>query len=113
MAVWAGAAAGVVLTLAWIDAPEWLLALRYVLPGWAGAIALPTLIATLAPEAGGAGRRRRRALHRGRRHLCPQACRPPSQPLLGYHEVFHVLVIAAAALQYAAIAFFVLPGTRG
>jgi predicted membrane channel-forming protein YqfA (hemolysin III family) len=31
---------------------------------------------------------------------------------LGYHEVFHALVIVAAALQYAAIAFFVLPGAR-
>jgi predicted membrane channel-forming protein YqfA (hemolysin III family) len=36
----------------------------------------------------------------------------PVSAVLGYHEVFHVLVIAAAALQYAAIAFFVLPGTR-
>jgi hypothetical protein len=27
-------------------------------------------------------------------------------------EVFHALVIAAAALQYAAIPFFVLPGAR-
>jgi predicted membrane channel-forming protein YqfA (hemolysin III family) len=29
--------------------------------------------------------------------------------VFGYHEVFHALVIAAAALQYAVIAFFVLP----
>jgi predicted membrane channel-forming protein YqfA (hemolysin III family) len=27
----------------------------------------------------------------------------------GYHELFHLLVIAAAACQYVAIAFFVLP----
>jgi predicted membrane channel-forming protein YqfA (hemolysin III family) len=27
----------------------------------------------------------------------------------GYHEIFHLLVIAAAACQYVAIAFFVLP----
>jgi predicted membrane channel-forming protein YqfA (hemolysin III family) len=33
--------------------------------------------------------------------------------VFGYHEVFHVLVIAAAALQYAAIAFFVVPEARG
>jgi predicted membrane channel-forming protein YqfA (hemolysin III family) len=32
--------------------------------------------------------------------------------VFGYHEVFHVLVIAAAALRYAAIAFFALPGAR-
>jgi hemolysin III len=47
IAVWAGAAAGIVLTLAWITAPEWLVALLYVLLGWVGAAALPTLIATL------------------------------------------------------------------
>jgi hypothetical protein len=59
--------------------------------------------------AGGAGDRRRRALHRGRGRLCRK--RPdPVSAVFGYHEVFRVLVIAAAALQYAAIAFFVLPG---
>jgi hemolysin III len=34
----------------------------------------------------------------------------PAPTVFGYHEVFHALVIAAAALQYAVIAFFVLPG---
>jgi hemolysin III len=34
----------------------------------------------------------------------------PVPQVFGYHEVFHALVIAAAALQYAVIAFFVLPG---
>jgi predicted membrane channel-forming protein YqfA (hemolysin III family) len=29
--------------------------------------------------------------------------------VFGYHEIFHALVIAAAALQYAAVAFFALP----
>ena len=36
----------------------------------------------------------------------------PVPAVFGYHEVFHVLVITAAALQYAAIAFFVLPDAR-
>jgi hemolysin III len=36
----------------------------------------------------------------------------PVWAVFGYHEVFRVLVIAAAAVQYAAIAFFVLPGAR-
>ena len=34
----------------------------------------------------------------------------PMPAVFGYHEIFHALVIAAAALQYAVIAFFVLPG---
>ena len=35
----------------------------------------------------------------------------PVPAVFGYHEVFHLLVIAAAALQYAVIAFWVLPGS--
>ena len=33
----------------------------------------------------------------------------PSPTVFGYHEIFHLLVIAAAGLQYAVIAFWVLP----
>ena len=33
----------------------------------------------------------------------------PWPRVFGYHEVFHALVLAAAALQYAVIAFAVLP----
>jgi hemolysin III len=33
----------------------------------------------------------------------------PLPETFGYHEVFHALVIAAAALHYAVIAFAVLP----
>ena len=34
----------------------------------------------------------------------------PSPTVFGYHEIFHLLVIAAAGLQYAVIAFWVLAG---
>jgi hemolysin III len=111
IAVWAGAAAGVVLTLAWIDAPEWLIALLYVLLGWLGAIALPTLIATLGAgpaalvAAGG-------VLYTAGAVVYARKRPDPVSAVFGYHEVFHILVIAAAALQYVAIAFFVLPGAR-
>jgi len=37
-------------------------------------------------------------------------CPDPVPTVFGYHEVFHVLVIVAAALQYAVIAFWVIPG---
>jgi hemolysin III len=33
----------------------------------------------------------------------------PAPRVFGYHEVFHALAIAAAALHYAVIAFAVLP----
>ena len=36
--------------------------------------------------------------------------RPDPVPrVFGYHELFHALVIVAVCLQYASIAFFVLP----
>ena len=36
--------------------------------------------------------------------------RPDPRPaIFGYHEVFHLLVVAAAAAHYAAVAGFVLP----
>ena len=35
----------------------------------------------------------------------------PAPTVFGYHEVFHALVILAAALQYAVIAFYVIPGS--
>ncbi|HEY6595209.1 MAG TPA: hypothetical protein VI011_14115, partial [Asanoa sp.] len=58
IAVWGGAAAGIVLTLAWIDAPEWLSRCLYVLLGWVGALAVLTVIATLGAGlvAGSGGR---------------------------------------------------------
>ena len=33
----------------------------------------------------------------------------PSPTVFGYHEIFHALVIGAAALQYAVVAFYVVP----
>jgi hemolysin III len=111
IAVWAGAAAGVILKLAWIDAPEWLVALLYVLLGWVGAAAAPEMIATLdigpaaLVAAGG-------VLYTAGAVIYARKRPDPVPAVFGYHEVFHVLVITAAALQYAAIAFFVLPDAR-
>jgi hemolysin III len=36
----------------------------------------------------------------------------PVPAVFGYHEVFHVLVIAAAAVQFAVVAFYVIPGAE-
>ena len=33
----------------------------------------------------------------------------PSPTVFGYHEIFHVLVIAAAAAHFAAVALFAVP----
>ena len=35
----------------------------------------------------------------------------PLPQVFGYHELFHVLTLAATACQYVAVAFYVLPRT--
>jgi hemolysin III len=105
--VWAGAAAGLVLNLAWIDAPKWLVAVVFVALGWVGVLAFPQMIELgIAPTtllvAGGALYTLGALAYALRR---PN----PAPAVFGYHEVFHLLVIGAAATHFVAIAAFVLP----
>jgi hemolysin III len=107
IAVWSGAAAGIILQLAWVDAPEWLQALVYVGLGWVAIAALPGLIsgiglfATLLLAVGG--------LLYTVGALVYALKRPdPAPAVFGYHEIFHVFVLVAATLQYAVIAVYVV-----
>jgi hemolysin III len=108
--VWAGALAGVLMKLVWIDAPKALVALTYIMLGWVAVAAFPDLIERLGVTAatlvavGG--------LLYTLGALVYAFQRPdPAPSVFGYHEVFHALVILAAALQYAVIAFYVIPGS--
>src|SRR5277367_49447 len=106
--VWAGALGGVVFKLVWIDAPKWLLASVYVLLGLvSGAIVgeLPAAIGWL----GMAGLALGGVLYVIGAVVYASGRPDPSPKVFGYHEVFHALVIVAAGLQYAVIAFAVLP----
>jgi hemolysin III len=111
LTVWIGALAGVVLTVAWIDAPKWAAALPYVALGWVAVVALPQLldglgVAGLSLVALGGGLYTAGAVVYARK-------RPdPAPTVFGYHEVFHALVIAAAAAHYAVVAGFVLPAAK-
>jgi hemolysin III len=106
--VWAGALGGIVLKLVWIDAPKPLVAVLYVTLGWVAVAASPQLVerlgvtSTALVAAGG-------LLYTAGAVVYARGRPDPVPAVFGYHEVFHALVIAAAALQYAAIAFFVLP----
>jgi hemolysin III len=105
--VWAGAAAGLVLNLAWIDAPTWLTALVFLALGWVGVAAVPELFDVgVAPAVlvfVGGGLYTLGALAYATK-------RPnPAPAVFGYHEIFHVLVIGAALVHFIAIAGFVLP----
>jgi hemolysin III len=108
IAVWGGAAAGIVLNLAWVDAPKWVTAIVYVTLGWVAIVTFPDMLSKLGfgaialVAAGGVLYTSGAAVYALRRP-------DPAPAVFGYHEVFHLLVIVAAALQFAAIAFYVLP----
>lgn len=107
--VWSGALGGVILKLAWIDAPKWLIAGVYIALGWVAVAAFPQLYESLGVTAtgmvavGGVLYTLGAVVYAMRRP-------DPAPTVFGYHEVFHLLVIAAAALQYVVVAFWVLPG---
>jgi hemolysin III len=105
--VWGGALVAIAFKLAWVDAPEALAVAFAVALGWVGIVALPQLWA----EAGLAGVALLGVggLLYTAGAVVYAARRPDPVPaVFGYHELFHVLVIAAAAFQYAAVALVVL-----
>ena len=101
--VWAGAAAGVALSIAWPMAPKWLMAGLCVALGWAVVPVLPALRAAIGAGglallmAGGAAYTVGAVVYATRRP-------DPFPRVFGYHEVFHALVVVAAVCHYAAVA---------
>src|SRR5919106_2402142 len=108
IAVWAGAAAGIVVELIWVEAPKWVSVIVYLSVGWIGAIGYPAIIVTAGIGAGilialGA------ALYTAGAVVYARQRPDPRPATFGYHEIFHVLVIAAAIAHFAAIALYALP----
>jgi hemolysin III len=107
-AVWAGALAGVTLSLAWISAPRVLFAGTYVALGWVAIVAMPELVSTLPATplvliaAGGLLYTTGAVVYALRRP-------DPWPDVFGFHEVFHALVIVAAALHFVAMAGWIIP----
>jgi hemolysin III len=107
VAVWGGALAGIVLNLVWIDAPKWLTAVVYVALGWVAVAAFPAMFhdlgvtPTMLVALGG-------LLYTIGAVVYAVHKPDPVPTVFGYHEVFHALVIAAAAVQYGVVAFYVL-----
>jgi hemolysin III len=106
--LWAGALGGVVFKLLWIDAPKWLLAGVYVALGLVSAAVFGQLPAAIG-WLGVAGLATGGLLYVLGAIVYASGRPNPWPKVFGYHEIFHALVIAAAALQYAVIAFAVLP----
>ena len=106
VAAWAGALLGVAFNLVWRNAPTWLRAALYVGLGWIAVAAAPQLGASIGlvgvtlVALGG-------VLYTMGAVVYARKRPDPAPTVFGYHEVFHLLVIAAAAVQYAVIAFWI------
>ena len=106
--VWGMALAGIAMKMIWVSAPKWLSSLIYVAVGLVGALAAGSL-------AGSVGLVALSVLAlAGVMFIAGAAIyaleRPNPVPnVFGYHEVFHVLVVVGAALDFSVIAGWVVP----
>jgi hemolysin III len=106
--VWGGAVGGIIQQLVWADAPKWLTSAIYVSLGAFAILAMPAMLEAvgLVPVAlvglGG-------LLYIAGAGVYAMERPDPVPAVFGFHEVFHALVIAAAVLQCAVVAFWVLP----
>ncbi len=106
--VWVGALIGAIVEMVWIEHPKWVAAIVYMSLGWVAVVAFPGMwdemgvAGTLLVAVGG-------LLYTVGAVVYATQRPNPSPRVFGYHEVFHALVILAAAAHFAAVAFFALP----
>jgi len=112
LVVWAGAVAGMVFSIVWIEAPRFLVAGTYLALGWVAVVTIPELaqrlpLTPLALLAAGGGLYTIGAIIYALR-------RPNPWPrTFGFHELFHAFVIAAALAHFVAMAGWVVPNGSG
>jgi hemolysin III len=106
--VWGGAIVGIVLRQLWLDAPQWAVAVPYVVVGWCSLAVAPQLVHALGwvgfvlmlvaglAYTGGA--------------LVYARKKPDPWPgTFGFHEVFHACTVIGAGTFAYLIAFIALP----
>lgn len=107
LSVWGGAVLGILLYVVWIDSPRWLTPIAYLAVGWAGIASLPQMFEQAGVPAsvlillGG-------ALYTTGALIYARKWPDPVPTVFGYHELFHALVVAAAAAHFVAVALVVL-----
>jgi hemolysin III len=105
--VWSGAMFGLMLELVWIDSPRWLSAIAYLAVGWVGILAIPQMFTAVGIAGAvlilvGGGLYTLGAL------IYAMRWPNPFPRTLGFHEIFHLLVVAAAVTQFVAVSLVVL-----
>ncbi len=100
--VWATAAVGIFQSLFWVRAPKWISVGLYIICGWMAGPYLPEIGAALGPVsvwllvAGG-------LLYTAGALIYALKKPNPYPRVFGYHEIFHLLTIFAAALHFIVI----------
>jgi hemolysin III len=106
--VWLGALVGIALEWIWSRPPKGWVTAVYITLGWVAVIGVPQLWTSLGVAGfllivlGGVSYTVGAVIHAARRP-------DPWPEVFGYHELFHVFVLVALVLHFAAIAFVVLP----
>jgi hemolysin III len=103
---WGGAAVAIAVRFAWSDAPRWVTAAIALAIGWGSLIGLPgghavPVAGLVLLLAGGFFYSVGAVVYVRRR---PN----PAPAVFGFHEVFHVLVVAGVACHYAMVTLFLL-----
>ena len=105
--VWGGTLVATTTKFVWVGAPKWVSAAIGLTLGWSGVVAVRELLVIPAPGLvlvfAGA------VFYTAGAIVYVRRAPDPVPDVFGYHELFHVLTLAAAACHYIAIAFFVLP----
>jgi hemolysin III len=106
--VWVGAVAGITLRQVWLDAPQVVVALPYVVVGWCPLLVAPQLVRglgwggfALALVAG--------AAYTAGALVYARKWPDPWPRVFGFHEVFHACTLVGAALFACVVVFFALP----
>jgi hemolysin III len=106
--IWSLALCGILLKSLWMDAPRWLSVVIYLSMGWVAVIAVPALLRAVPPAgitwvlAGG--------LVYSAGALIYGLKRPnPIPGVFGFHEVWHLFVIAGSTCHFWAVLRYVAP----
>ena len=106
--VWIGGALGAAMAMLWPRAPVWAEVGPYILVGWSAVLAFPQLAArmgwgglTLLVVGG--------ILYTAGAIIYGMQRPDPFPSVVGYHEIFHALVVLAAAAHCVAVYVWILP----